>query len=121
MIPRYSKWYASHRKFSFTAKFCIELYEDKQTIPDSIFRPFLKSLFCHSKSEEKMFKEIPHDPSLFEDHTSIQPSKQYTNEEKYNLCKSLLIHMKEEEAVVSKQFSSCKQIELHEYSPKSSD
>jgi hypothetical protein len=38
---KYSKWYKSHRRFSFTARHCIELYEEKSHIPDTIFKPFL--------------------------------------------------------------------------------
>lgn len=97
---KYSKWYQSHRRFSFTAKYCIDLYEDGKVIPDSIFRPFLKSLYCHSKSEEKMFTgEFKED--IIKDHSNIIPSKQYENIEKYILCKDLLTHMKKEEETIS--------------------
>lgn len=96
----YSKWYRSHRRFSFTAKYCIELYEDKRRIPEAIFRPFLRMLACHSKSEEKMFMETSIRDRVINDHSHIIPSKQYTEEEKYVLCKSLLVHMKEEEDTV---------------------
>lgn len=96
----YSKWYASHRRFSFTARFCIDLYEDGKQIPDTIFKPFLKSLSCHSKSEEKMFQRLNLPDSVFDEHTKIIPSKTYTNEEKYNLCINLLPHMKQEESLL---------------------
>lgn len=101
----YSKWYNSHRRFSFTAKFCIELYEEGKPIPQTIFQPFLKSLSCHSKSEEKMFAKIQTPASLFDEHSKIILSKHYTNEEKYSLCKSLLLHMKEEEEVLQNYLS----------------
>ncbi len=94
-----TKWYKSHRKFSFTAKYCIDLYEMTGHVPDSIFRPFLKSLYCHSRSEEKMFQATP---EILHEHSKIIPSKHYSDEEKYELCKSLLPHMKEEEEIVSK-------------------
>lgn len=97
---KYAKWYKSHRRFSFTAKFCIELYEERNTIPQTIFVPFLKSLYCHSKSEEKMFRDIQSIDTVFHEHDMIQLSKHYTEEEKYMLCKSLLLHMKEEETLV---------------------
>lgn len=97
----YSKWYKSHRRFSFTAKHCIDLYEDKQYIPDSIFKPFLKKLYCHSKSEERMFINTPLHDKVLDDHSQIIPSKHYTHEEKYTFCKALLLHMKEEEDVLS--------------------
>lgn len=95
-----SNWYKSHRKFSFTANFCIELYEEKNHIPDTIFFPFLKSLSCHSKAEEKMFAEFYLPNDVFEEHSKINLSKQYTDEEKYEFCKALLVHMKEEESIV---------------------
>ena len=95
---QYKKWYLSHRRFSFTSRYFIELYEKNKQIPDSIFNPFLKSLDCHSKGEEKqIFNTISVPETLFDDHNHIILTKKYTNEEKYNLCKSLLIHMKDEE------------------------
>jgi hypothetical protein len=95
----YKKWYLSHRRFSFTSNFMMDLYEERKQIPDSIFKPFLKSLDCHSKGEEKrIFNNLPVPETLFDEHRHIIITKKYTNEEKYNLCKSLLIHMKEEEA-----------------------
>lgn len=78
----------------------MELYEEKKTIPETIFLPFLKSLSCHSKSEEKMFSAMNFPNHLLEDHKTILPSKKYSNEEKYYFCKSLLHHMKEEENFV---------------------
>lgn len=102
---KYSKWYMSHRRFSFTAKYCIELYEDGNVIPDKIFIPFLKSLYCHSKSEEKMFSnEFKND--IIKDHANIIPTKKYENIEKYTLCKDLLIHMKKEEDIISANLKS---------------
>lgn len=98
---KYKKWYLSHRRFSFTSKYIIELYEENKQIPDSIFKPFLKSLKCHSIGEEKnIFNSISVPETLFDEHTSIIIAKKYTNEEKYNLCKSLLIHMKDEEIIL---------------------
>lgn len=95
----YKKWYLSHRRFSFTSRYLIDLYEETNEIPDSIFKPFLKSLDCHSKGEEKrIFKDIPVPESLFDEHSQIILAKKYTAEEKYTLCKSLLIHMRDEEA-----------------------
>lgn len=94
---KYSKWYNSHRKFSFTAKYCIEQFEEGNRIPETIFKPFLKSLFCHSKSEEKVFSSVASLAPIFQEHEMIIPTKIYTNEEKYRFCKSLLVHMKEEE------------------------
>ena len=98
--PTYKKWYASHRRFSFTVKYCIELYEEKNIIPQTIFFPFLKSLSCHSNAEEKMFAKMKFPSSVFEEHSTIILTKHYTDEEKYKLCKSLLNHMKEEESIV---------------------
>lgn len=94
----YHRWYVSHRRFSFLSRYCIELYEEKMVIPNSIFKPFLKNLKCHSTNEEKtIFKDIYTDPSLFDQHSTIIVSKEYTNEEKYRFCQTLLVHMKEEE------------------------
>lgn len=97
---KYSKWYRSHRRFSFTAHYCIEHYEEGKQIPESVFQPFLRSLSCHSKSEEKMFQHISALQETFREHSTIVVTKRYTNQEKYTLCKSLLDHMKEEEALV---------------------
>lgn len=94
---KYSKWYNSHRRFSFTARHCIELYDEKQVIPDTIFKPFLKTLSCHSKAEEKMFMNTGIQDKILEEHSQIVLTKHYTNEEKYAFCKSLLVHMKMEE------------------------
>ena len=96
----YSKWYKSHRRFSFTANHLIELYEDGKQIPESIFKPFVKSLYCHSKSEEKMFENSLEKNKILDDHSKIIPLKRYSNEEKYIFCKNLLIHMKEEESII---------------------
>lgn len=94
----YRRWYTSHRRFSFTAHYCIDLYEDGLPISDTVFRPFLRSLACHSKAEEHMFQSRP---DLLVEHTFILPSKSYTQEEKYEFCKMLLVHMREEEAVLT--------------------
>ncbi len=99
---KYSKWYKSHRRFSFTANHCIELYEEGKKIPEAIFKPFLKNLYCHSKSEEKMFENLVEKEKVLEEHSKILPSKKYSNEEKYEFCKSLLIHMKEEEFLIAR-------------------
>ena len=97
----YTKWYLSHRRFSFTSRHFIELYEDTRKIPDSIFKPFLQSLHCHSKGEEtRIFNSIPVPETLFDEHALIILTKKYTHEEKYSLCKSLLLHMKEEEELL---------------------
>lgn len=101
MRQSYSKWYASHRRFSFTAKYCIDLYETTGRIPDTIFKPFLRSLACHSKSEERMFRDVEGLSVVFTDHTAIVSSKVYSDDEKYELCSTLLPHMKEEERIVS--------------------
>ena len=98
---QYKRWYLSHRRFSFTSRYLIELYDEHKQIPDSIFNPFLKSLDCHSKGEEKrIFNKILVPENLFDEHSQIILTKKYTSEEKYSLCKSLLIHMKEEESVL---------------------
>ncbi len=97
---KYSKWYKSHRRFSFTANFLIELYEDRKQIPETLFKPFIKSLYCHSKAEEKMFENTSLKDKILIEHSNIIPSKQYTNDEKYKFCKDLLIHMKEEENTI---------------------
>ncbi len=96
----YRKWYASHRRFSFTAHHMMEIYEDGKQIPNSIFKPFLKSLSCHSKSEEKMFHNVTSIQEIFEEHSKIVLLKQYSNEEKYTFCKELLQHMKKEETTI---------------------
>lgn len=40
-------------------------------------------------------------PDLLAEHTAILPSKSYTQEEKYEFCKMLLVHMREEEAALT--------------------
>ncbi len=47
-----------------------------------------------------MFVNTEFKEKLLSDHSHIQPNKHYSNEEKYELCFSLLSHMKEEEEVV---------------------
>ena len=77
------------------------MYEEDKRIPDSIFKPFLKSLDCHSKGEEKrIFNTIAVPETLFDEHSHIILTKKYTDEEKYKLSKSLLTHMKEEEEIL---------------------
>ena len=102
----YSNWYRSHRRFSFTAHYCIALYEDRKAIPDAIFKPFLKALACHSKGEEKLFPPGPDKERLLDDHSMIVPSKSYSTHEKYEFCKSLLVHMKQEEQILSASIGS---------------
>lgn len=97
---KYAKWYKSHRRFSFTSKYCMELYEDGKKIPETIFQPFIKSLYCHSKSEEKMFENNVQKDKILDEHAKIIPGKQYSDEEKFNFCKDLLLHMKEEECII---------------------
>lgn len=104
---QYSKWYRSHRRFSFTANHIIELYDNGKNIPESVFRPFIQSLYCHSKAEEKMFQNSLEKNTLFEEHSKIIPTKKYSNDEKYELCKSLLIHMKHEEHIISTSLKNC--------------
>lgn len=58
-------------------------------------------IYCHSKSEEKMFEQSSLKDKILEEHSKIILSKLYSNEEKYIFCKSLLIHMKEEEDILS--------------------
>jgi hypothetical protein len=104
---KYKKWYLSHRRFSFTSRYLIELYEETNNIPDTIFKPFLKSLDCHSKGEEKtIFSLIPVPETLFDEHSHIILTKKYTDEEKYDLCKSLLNHMKDEESFLKSHIES---------------
>ena len=102
----YAKWYKSHRRFSFTSIFCIELYEDNKKIPDTIFKPFIKTLYCHSKGEEKMFQNPVEKERILDEHSKIIPSKHYSNNEKYIFCKDLLVHMKEEEDIISARLKS---------------
>ena len=47
-----------------------------------------------------MFNHIEKIKNTFSEHNHISTAKSYTEEEKYNLCKSLIIHMKEEEDIV---------------------
>ena len=96
----YFKWYKSHRKFSILAQLFIEDFENNQQIHLPTFTSFIKSLYCHSKREEKMFNHIEKIKYTFREHNHISTTKSYTEEEKYNLCKSLIIHMKEEEDIV---------------------
>ena len=96
----YFKWYKSHRKFSLLANLFIEDFEDNKQIYLPAFKAFIKSLDCHSKTEEKMFMHIENIQNTFKEHNCISTTKTYTDEEKYILCKSLIIHMKEEEDIV---------------------
>ncbi len=104
----YLKWYKSHRKFSLLAHLFIEDFEDNKQIHLPTFTSFIKSLYCHSKSEEKMFNHIENIKNTFIEHTHISTTKSYTEQEKYILCKSLIIHMKEEEHIVKNYLLSCK-------------
>jgi len=47
-----------------------------------------------------MFKHIENLKNTFAEHSDINTTKSYTEEEKYMFCKSLIIHMKEEEDIV---------------------
>ena len=96
----YLKWYKSHRKFSFLAHSFIEDFENNKQIHLPTFASFIKLLYCHSKGEEKMFTHIENIQNTFTEHNNINITKSYTEEEKYILCKSLIIHMKEEEDIV---------------------
>ena len=96
----YFKWYKSHIKFYILAHLFIEDFENNQQIHLPTFTSFIKSLYCHSKREEKMFTHIENIKHTFREHNHISTTKSYTEEEKYNLCKSLIIHMKEEEDIV---------------------
>jgi hypothetical protein len=96
----YLKWYKSHQKFSVLAHLFIADFEDNKQIDLPTFTSFIKSLYSHSKNEEKMFKHIENLQNTFAEHSDINTSKSYTEEEKYIFCKSLIIHMKEEEEIV---------------------
>jgi len=98
----YFKWYKSHQKFYILAHLFIEDFEDNKQIHLPTFKSFIKSLYCHSKNEEKMFYHIENIKNTFKEHNHINTTKLYTDEEKYNLCKSLITHMKEEEDIVKK-------------------
>ena len=63
------------------------------------FKSFLKSVNCHSKAEEKIFENIEKLNNIFEEHKLININK-ITDEEIYIFCKSLIIHMKNEEKAV---------------------
>jgi hypothetical protein len=47
-----------------------------------------------------MFINHKEKDKILDEHSKIIPSKQYSNEEKYIFCKTLLEHMKEEEAIL---------------------
>ena len=96
----YLKWYKSHKKFYLFANLFIEDFEDNKQIYLPAFKSFIKSLYCHSKAEEKMFNHIENINKTFKEHDYINTTRFYTDEEKYLLCKSLIIHMKEEEDIV---------------------
>ena len=55
-----------------------------------------------------MFNHIENIKNTFIEHTHISTTKSYTEKEKYILCKSLIIHMKEEEHIVKNYLLSCK-------------
>jgi hypothetical protein len=96
----YLTWYKSHRKFSILAHLFIADFEENKPIHLPTFTSFIKSLYCHSKSEEKMFSHIENIKNTFIEHNQISITKSYTEEEKYILCKSLIMHMEEEEDIV---------------------
>lgn len=96
----YLKWYKSHRKFSILAQLFMEDFENNKQIHLPTFKSFIKSLCCHTKGEEKMFNHIDKMKDAFKEHNYISETQSYTEEEKYMLCKSLIIHMKEEEDIV---------------------
>ena len=47
-----------------------------------------------------MFQNSLLKDKILDEHSKIEPSKQYSNDEKYMFCKELLIHMKEEESII---------------------
>ena len=104
----YLKWYKSHKKFYILSHLFIEDFEDNRQIHLPTFTSFVKSLYCHSKGEEKMFTHIENIKHTFTEHNHISITKSYTEEEKYILCKSLIIHMKEEEDIVKNYLLLCK-------------
>ena len=104
----YLKWYKSHKKFYLFANLFIEDFEDNKQIYLPAFKSFIKSLYCHSKAEEKMFNHIENIKNTFKEHTHISTTKSYTEEEKYMLCKSLINHMKEEEDILKNYLLSSK-------------
>jgi hypothetical protein len=93
----YIKWYKSHIKFSILANLFIEDIEHNNKIYQPAFESFIKSIYCHSKSEEKMFSHIDALKNVFEKHHETMPT---SNEEIYVFCKSLIAHMQEEELIV---------------------
>lgn len=96
----HAKWYAAHRRFSFTARWCLEQEEMGKSIPSQVFDPFLRSLQCHSKSEERRFRDLPDAESLFQDHAMLDATLLSTHAAKVALCRSLLTHMRDEENAV---------------------
>jgi hypothetical protein len=103
----YLKWYKSHIKFYILANLFIQDFEDNTQIYLPAFTSFMKSLYCHSKKEEKIFNYIQNLQNTFSEHNHINITKSYTEVEKYMLCKSLIIHMKEEEDIVKNYILSC--------------
>lgn len=97
---QYFNWYKSHQKFYNIAYLFIEDYENNKKLSSIAFKSFLKSVNCHSKAEEKIFKNIDIMNNIFEEHKLINTNKIYTDEEIYIFCKSLIIHMKNEEKAV---------------------
>jgi hypothetical protein len=96
----YLTWYKSHRKFSILAHLFIADFECNKQIHLPTFTCFIKSVYCHSKSEETLFRHIENIKKTFAEHDQISITKSYTEEEKYIFCKSLIQHMEEEEDIV---------------------
>lgn len=96
----YAKWYAAHRRFSFTATWCLEQDSMGKPIPSQVFGPFLRSLQCHSKAEERRFRDLPDAESLFKEHAMLDSALLVPQAAKVALCRSLLVHMREEEDAV---------------------
>ena len=96
----YAKWYAAHRRFSFTATWCLEQDSMGKPIPSQVFDPFLRSLRCHSAGEERRFQGVPDLEVLFKAHDQLDPAHLTTQDEKVQMCRSLLVHMRAEEDAV---------------------
>lgn len=47
-----------------------------------------------------MFEQSGHLEKLRDDHATIRPSGHYSNDDRYEFCKNLLVHMKEEETIL---------------------
>jgi hypothetical protein len=97
---KYFDWYKSHQKFYNIAYLFIEDYEKNKKLSLIAFKSFLKSVNCHSKAEEKIFENIDKLNNIFEEHKLININKIYISSSVYIFCKSLIIHMKNEEKAV---------------------